>query len=242
MSINRHELKMTTRAKMLPTLQGHQRTKMPPRGRALGQLSTAVAEPTPLHVHLNAALDSVGGWSGEISCPSDFRRVHEIRERSDAIAVGRQTFETDRPRLSVRADRLGREPTHQPMRIVLTGTSVIADHVSGGTPLIAVGAAAPLKADGWLPCAPRDIAAACTVIARAGVRTLLLEGGPTLWRAACFAGVVALLTVWVGVTDPSRALDLVRQNFPLVDTKQVSVARCGAGMLVQVAAGLNHVK
>src|SRR5580700_6701275 len=76
-------------------------------------------------VHINFATTSRGCMadsSGTISCRQDWTRVHELRERYDAAAVGAGTWISDHPRLSVRLERLGREPKRQPLRVVFAGS------------------------------------------------------------------------------------------------------------------------
>ena len=184
-------------------------------------------------IHLNAALAAGGDHRGAISSREDLTRVHAYRERYDAIAVGAHTFEHDRPSLTARTEHLGRAPLHQPLRVVLAGTAAIDDHI-GGAPLIALGPTAPRHADRWEPCPPRDIEAACAALGKLGVRTLLLEGGPTVWHAAMAAEVVDLLTVWVGEPDAIRAEALVRAHFALPPARPVRASALGGGQLVRV--------
>ena len=82
------------------------------------QAARASARRRP-YVHLNFALggDSHPQRTGQISSPEDWSRVHALRERYTAIAVGAKTWLQDRPRLTARREHLGREPFRQPQRI-----------------------------------------------------------------------------------------------------------------------------
>lgn len=63
-----------------------------------------------------------------ISCAADLRRVHLQREVADAIAVGRITWDIDRPRLDARAEWLGRSPRRQ--RVYTIGRASITDNAA----------------------------------------------------------------------------------------------------------------
>jgi diaminohydroxyphosphoribosylaminopyrimidine deaminase/5-amino-6-(5-phosphoribosylamino)uracil reductase len=99
------------------------------------------------------------------------RLVHELRARSDAVAVGMGTFRTDRPELTAR----GVDAKRQPRRLVFG---------SGPVP------------DGYeLVSGPLD--EALGALGADGVQSLLLEGGPTLATAFLAAGLVDKLMVFV---------------------------------------------
>jgi diaminohydroxyphosphoribosylaminopyrimidine deaminase/5-amino-6-(5-phosphoribosylamino)uracil reductase len=99
------------------------------------------------------------------------RLVHELRARSDAVAVGMGTFLADRPRLTARdvgADR-------QPRRIVF--------------------GSGPVPEEFELVAGPLD--EALRRLGAEGVQSLLLEGGPTLATAFLRAGLVDKLLLFV---------------------------------------------
>jgi diaminohydroxyphosphoribosylaminopyrimidine deaminase / 5-amino-6-(5-phosphoribosylamino)uracil reductase len=99
------------------------------------------------------------------------RLVHELRARSDAVAVGMGTFRADRPELTAREVAV----TRQPRRLVFG---------SGPVP------------DGFdLVSGPLD--EALRQLGGEGVQSLLLEGGPTLATAFLAAGLVDKLMVFL---------------------------------------------
>jgi diaminohydroxyphosphoribosylaminopyrimidine deaminase/5-amino-6-(5-phosphoribosylamino)uracil reductase len=94
----------------------------------------------------------------------------ELRATADAIAVGSATYTTDNPQLTVR----GTDVVRQPRRIVLGNVS----------------------AEGFWVIPEHDPYAALAQMYDAGIRHLLLEGGPTVGAAFVRAGAVDDL-VWI---------------------------------------------
>ncbi len=90
--------------------------------------------------------------------------AHELRAQVDAIAVGSATYTADDPQLNVR----GVDVVKQPRRIVL----------------------GDVAAEGFWVVPGHDPAAALTQMYDAGVRHLLLEGGPTVGAAFIRHGLV----------------------------------------------------
>jgi diaminohydroxyphosphoribosylaminopyrimidine deaminase/5-amino-6-(5-phosphoribosylamino)uracil reductase len=101
------------------------------------------------------------------------RRVHELRAASDAVAVGMGTVRADAPRLDARDV----EATKQPRRLAF-----------GRGPL-------PEGSDLELRTGPLE--EELQALAVEGVRSLLLEGGPTLATAFLEAGLVDKLLLFV---------------------------------------------
>jgi diaminohydroxyphosphoribosylaminopyrimidine deaminase/5-amino-6-(5-phosphoribosylamino)uracil reductase len=101
------------------------------------------------------------------------RRVHELRATSDAVAVGMGTVRADAPRLDARDV----EAATQPRRLAF-----------GRGPL-------PEGSELELRSGPLD--EELRVLAAEGVRSLLLEGGPTLATAFLAAGFVDKLLLFV---------------------------------------------
>jgi len=185
-------------------------------------------------VHLNLAITEDGAVTGLISSRGDLTRVHRLRDAYDGVAVGARTFEVDRPRLSVRAEHLGASPRRQPLRVVFAGGSRIHDHVLDGADLIAVGSRPPRAADHWVRVGPRDLVGGLEALGAIGLRTLLLEGGPTLWTAARRADVVDLLTAYVPGDSGVAAMDVVRDALALCPTTPLGIRPFAGGHLLTV--------
>ena len=101
------------------------------------------------------------------------RRVHELRAEADAVAVGMGTVRADDPQLTAR----GVEATTQPRRLAF--------------------GRGPLPEGSELELRPGPLEDELSVLARDGVRSLLLEGGPKLAASFLAAGLVDKLLVFV---------------------------------------------
>lgn len=149
----------------------------------------------------SAAADGTSRW---ITGPEARAEVHALRARADAVVVGSGTVRADDPQLTVR-----QEPPveRQPLRVAVDSAAAVpatARLLDGSAPtLIAV---APDAATGHLEEAVKDGRAELVALPRAargldltallaelhgrGVRSVLLEGGPTLAGAFLAAGYV----------------------------------------------------
>ncbi|MFF2326448.1 MULTISPECIES: bifunctional diaminohydroxyphosphoribosylaminopyrimidine deaminase/5-amino-6-(5-phosphoribosylamino)uracil reductase RibD [unclassified Streptomyces] len=144
-----------------------------------------------------AAADATSRW---ITSPESRADVHRLRAEADAVVVGSGTARTDDPQLGVR----GVEGAVQPLRVVVdTGATAVrpgARVLDGTAPtLVAVADDAdtrhlPEEAVLRLPRAGTgpglDIPALLTALYARGIRSVLLEGGPTLAAAFVAAGQV----------------------------------------------------
>jgi riboflavin biosynthesis pyrimidine reductase len=188
-------------------------------------------------IHINFAAEDVGGaeaplaHSGNISCHADWRRVHELRERYDAVAVGGRTWNLDRPRLTIRSERLGREPHRQPQRVIFAGSHPCA--VAPGAPAFVVrsnggmgGGAVALAMTG------HDLEAPLASLHAHGIESMLVEGGPTLLRSFLRQGLADAMTVYVRAGTAEAADRGVRDSLgALPDAFRVSAF--GEGFLLE---------
>nr|WP_244291435.1 bifunctional diaminohydroxyphosphoribosylaminopyrimidine deaminase/5-amino-6-(5-phosphoribosylamino)uracil reductase RibD [Streptomyces subrutilus] len=141
-----------------------------------------------------AAADGTSRW---ISSPESRADVHRLRAESDAVVVGSGTLRADDPHLAVRSI----EGAVQPLRVVLDTRATVrpgARVLDGAAPtLIAVAAEADTRhlTGVELTRLPADedgirVDALLGELHRRGVRSVLLEGGPTLAGAFVAAGAV----------------------------------------------------
>ncbi|WP_447041866.1 bifunctional diaminohydroxyphosphoribosylaminopyrimidine deaminase/5-amino-6-(5-phosphoribosylamino)uracil reductase RibD [Streptomyces sp. DSM 118878] len=140
-----------------------------------------------------AAADGTSRWITSAEARAD---VHRLRAECDAVLVGSGTQRADDPHLAVR----GVEGAVQPLRVVVdtNGTAVTpgARVLDDAAPtLIAVADDVPPRTDAETVRLPRaegglDIPALLAALHARGVRSVLLEGGPTLAGAFVAAGAV----------------------------------------------------
>jgi diaminohydroxyphosphoribosylaminopyrimidine deaminase / 5-amino-6-(5-phosphoribosylamino)uracil reductase len=142
-----------------------------------------------------AAADGSSQWITSEEARAD---AHRLRADSDAVVVGSGTQRIDDPQLTVRHLTVAR----QPLRVVVdtwARTPATARIVDGAAPtLIAVAEGADaghLEGRASVVRLPRDAAgldlgALLDALGARGVRTVLLEGGPTLAGSFLAAGLV----------------------------------------------------
>jgi diaminohydroxyphosphoribosylaminopyrimidine deaminase / 5-amino-6-(5-phosphoribosylamino)uracil reductase len=122
------------------------------------------------------------------------RLAHELRARSDAVAVGMGTVRADNPRLDAREV----EVVRQPRRLAFGG--------------------GPLPEGSELELRTGELGAELRALAEEGVQSLLLEGGPTLAAAFFRDDLVDKLLVFVAPqlagTGP-RIIEALSQSVPL---------------------------
>ncbi|MFF1511765.1 bifunctional diaminohydroxyphosphoribosylaminopyrimidine deaminase/5-amino-6-(5-phosphoribosylamino)uracil reductase RibD [Streptomyces sp. NPDC058326] len=140
-----------------------------------------------------AAADGTSRW---ITCAESRADVHRLRAESDAVVVGSGTARADDPHLAVR----GVEGAVQPLRVVVDteATAVkpgarVLDDAAPTLIAVAEDAATDLAEAVRLPRAAGggiDVHALLDALHARGVRSVLLEGGPTLAGAFLAAGAV----------------------------------------------------
>lgn len=162
-------------------------------------------------IHINFATEDVRsvrqpqGISGNISCGADWHRVHILRERYDAIAVGGRTWNIDRPRLTVRPEKLGREPRRQPNRVIFAGSQPCAMSHPGAPAFVVSShdhvdpSAVALAMNG------HDLHGPLTSLYDHGIESLLVEGGPTLLRSFFNQGFADRVTIYVRASTAEGA-------------------------------------
>jgi diaminohydroxyphosphoribosylaminopyrimidine deaminase/5-amino-6-(5-phosphoribosylamino)uracil reductase len=141
-----------------------------------------------------AASDGTSKW---ITGPAARADVHRRRAAADAIAVGTGTLLADDPALTARAPG-GEFYDAQPIPVVFGRRPVPADAAVTRHPH------APIHVEG------ADLAADLRELQRRGIRSLFVEGGPTLASAFLAAGLVDELLVYVAPTllgGPRLAVD-----------------------------------
>ena len=152
----------------------------------------------------DGAVAGPGGARTQITGPTANRAVHRLRAQADAIAVGLGTVQADDPILTV---RLGAAPRVPPIRVVFDRAAEVPLSsklvASAGTVPTIVVAAHPtptreleLFNRGVEVLRAATIGKALQLLRRHEVRSLLLEGGPTLARAFLEARVVDRVVIF----------------------------------------------
>lgn len=159
-------------------------------------------------VHLNCAIDAQGrvagpgGQPAKISTDADLRRVHGLRATYDAILVGIGTVLADDPSLRIKPEHAdgpdpipvildGRLRTPPGARIVRPDTRIyhhIEGRIDGATCIRVAGP-------------PLDLHAVLEDMHAAGIRHVLVEGGPTVMQAFVAAGLWDRWTVFQADLD-----------------------------------------
>lgn len=154
-------------------------------------------------IHINFATEDVcsvrqpQGISGNISCGDDWHRVHILRERYDAIAVGGKTWNIDRPRLTVRPEKLGREPRRQPNRVIFAGSHPCAMSHPGAPAFVISSHNHVDPSAVALAMTGHDLHGPLESLYDHGIESLLVEGGPTLLRSFFSQGFADRVTIYV---------------------------------------------
>ena len=177
------------------------------RGRPWVILKTALS--------LDGKAAAASGRSRWITGPEARAAVHALRAECDAVLVGAGTILADDPALT--AHGAGRNP----LRVVLAGRRRLPKRArvfNGSTPTRV-----------YRIKRPADLRTALRDLARKGVGTLLVEGGPTVHAAFLRAGLVDEARVFLapkllsGADDPNAAPKM----------KTPSLTRMGGDWLIQ---------
>jgi diaminohydroxyphosphoribosylaminopyrimidine deaminase/5-amino-6-(5-phosphoribosylamino)uracil reductase len=137
------------------------------------------------------------------------RLVHELRAASDAVAVGSGTVRADAPRLDARSVGALRQP-----RRIVFGRS-------------------PLPEGCELEQRSGPLAAELATLAAEGVRSLLLEGGPTLATAFLAAGLVDRVLVFVAPVLAGAGPRLLGELAAPCDLLHLSARGVGEDVLLE---------
>jgi riboflavin biosynthesis pyrimidine reductase len=186
-------------------------------------------------IHVNFAVDSPDrpcASPASISCEADWRRVHTLREQYDAVAVGARTWNLDRPRLTVRAERLGREPARQPVKAIFAGRQDCEIEAHDGNDLFVIGAHRPESAGATLiATSGHDLLSPLAELYGYGIRSMLVEGGPTILRSFFNQGVVDAVTIFVRAGSEDAAHRAARHALPCLPPS-LSACSFGEGFLL----------
>jgi diaminohydroxyphosphoribosylaminopyrimidine deaminase/5-amino-6-(5-phosphoribosylamino)uracil reductase len=137
------------------------------------------------------------------------RRVHELRGRVDAVAVGMGTVRADAPRLDARDV----DAPKQPRRLAF--------------------GRGPLPEASELELRSGELEDELRALAGEGVQTLLLEGGPTLASAFIAADLVDKLLLFVAPTLAGEGATLTRTLPAPVRLKRLRAEAVGGDVLLE---------
>jgi diaminohydroxyphosphoribosylaminopyrimidine deaminase/5-amino-6-(5-phosphoribosylamino)uracil reductase len=136
------------------------------------------------------------------------RRVHELRAASDAVAVGMGAVRADNPRLDAREVDVNRQPRR-----------------------LAFGSG-PLPEGSELELLSRPLEEELAGLAKEGVQSLLLEGGPTLATAFLRTGLVDKLLLFVAPRLSGAGPRFLADLGVPVDLQSMKVEQVGEDVLL----------
>lgn len=206
-------------------------------GTALPAARTALLRP---HIHLNFAIRAPGTGQAQaspvISCAADWKRVHELRERYTAIAVGATTWCKDRPRLTAREEHLQRPPRRQPEPVIFMGSKGYWPEPDGRRTFVVGGNLPPFDGLIGVRAEGRDLAAPLEALRAMGIESMLVEGGPTLLRSFLEQGVADEVTIYVSTPFAELARECAATHFPKL-LPPLACERLGEGSLLRWERG-----
>ena len=218
---------------------GYIETKRVHMGHML-ELEGSQSEPTRPFVHVNFAMndcrdsDSEKGSQINLSCKTDWNRVHRLRETYSGIAVGANTWEMDQPRLTARQEFLGRAASRQPDRVIFAGKRA-CNFKADERRTFVVGSNHPKTEDGRIAISMSDYKLVDVLygLREKGITSLLVEGGPTLIRSFLEQGFVDMFTIYVCTVNSEIALSAANKMFSFT-TEDVQLERFGEGTLLTI--------
>lgn len=200
------------------------------------------------YVHVNFAIDRTGkmslagGQAVNLSCDKDWKRVHELRERYSAVVVGANTWVLDKPQLTARVNRLGRQPQQQPDRIIFAGKtpcSLTPDSRRSfvvGSPELSISNGIKINAH------DRNLTTPLKTLHQHGIDTLLVEGGFTLVKSFIAQKLVDRFTIYVSTRSTQTALDALLMRMPELPISAVETQSLGDGILLTLRGrDLQHI-
>ncbi len=167
------------------------------------------------HVTLKVALSLDGrvaaapGRPTRLTGPAANRLIHLERAEVDAVAIGSGTLLADDPQLTPRGayrarpltrvvfDRRLRTPPSARLLSTLGAGPVIIATTAAGAEAQAARARGLEAAGAELLVAGEDLSVALEALARRGVQSLVVEGGPALHAAVWRAGLVDCVRIWI---------------------------------------------
>ncbi|OHU89138.1 MULTISPECIES: GTP cyclohydrolase II RibA [Pseudoalteromonas] len=199
-------------------------------------------------IHINFAIDGhantccPNGEALSVSCNSDWQRVHELRQKYDAIAVGANTWLNDSPKLTVREEVLGREPMRQPARIVFAGKraaklqNLEVDQPNIHRATFLVGSATVRTKRGLTHVNADDylLAQPLAQLKQKKVESMLVEGGITLIQSFVSQQLYDLVTIYVRTPSICKAVRLATEVLQGICADQIEARAFGEGILLSV--------
>lgn len=223
-------------------LMGHMiKTRSLYESRETHHHSPATTSQRPF-VHVNFAITNQSkladarGQCLAISCDKDWERVHELRESYDAIAVGANTWQNDAPRLTSRAEYLGRKPKSQPHRVIFGGhhNLDIQDDALPRETFVIGAEVASIRGCHGIYSANHSLSSPLKELKRAGVTSLLVEGGPTLIKSFLQQNAVDKLSVFVASHNIPEAIQALTQLVQTLPEDEITAEKFGQGTLLSV--------
>lgn len=200
------------------------------------------------YVHVNFAIDRAGemnlagGQAVNLSCDQDWKRVHELRERYSAVVVGANTWILDKPQLTARVDRLGRQPHRQPDRIIFAGKTPCALSPDSRRSFVVSSPELTISNGIKINAHDRNLTTPLKTLHQHGVDTLLVEGGFTLVKSFIAQKLVDRFTIYVSTRSTQTALDALLMRMPELPISAVETQPLGDGVLLTLKGrDLQHI-